>query len=460
LFTDFPLNKKLIKALNKLGLEKPTPVQEQAVPLALTGKDLLVSAETGSGKTIAFLLPTLEHLLANHSPHTGTRALILVPTRELARQILKNCKDLTAFTGLQAGMIMGGQEFKFQRALLRKNPEIIIATPGRLVEHMTQENVDLRDLEVLILDEADRMLDMGLSEDVLKIAQACNPKRQTMLFSATLGHKGVLKVAEDVLTEPQALTLSRPQDKHAGIAQQVVLVDDPAHKERLTNWLLANEAYAKALIFANTKAQAEKLHGLLRYHNHSVGLLHGDMTQDERNQVMTQLRQGRIKVLVATDVAARGLDIRGIELVINFDMARNGDDYIHRIGRTGRAGETGLAITFIAAPDWNLMTRVEHYLQVSFERRLIKGLEANFKGPKKVKSSGKIAGSKKRNESDKRGALSKKRGNGTNASKDSNGKTKQRLRDRKNIGKRRKPSTAAGELGDGWAPFKKKKSDS
>lgn len=458
MFTDFPLNKQLFKALNKLGLEKPTPVQEQTIPQALAGKDLLVSAETGSGKTAAFLLPTLTQLLAEDAPNSGTRALILVPTRELARQIFKNCKDLSVFTRLQAGMIMGGQEFKFQKALLRKNPEIIIATPGRLVEHMAQENVDLQDLEVLILDEADRMLDMGLSEDVLKIANACNPQRQTMLFSATLSHKGVLKVAEDVLTKPQTLTLSRPQDKHASITQQVVLADDPAHKERLTNWLLANETYAKALIFTNTKVQAEKLNGLLRYHNHPVGLLHGDMTQDERNHVMTQLRQGRIKVLVATDVAARGLDIRGIDLVVNFDMARNGDDYIHRIGRTGRAGETGLAITYIAAPDWNLMTGVERYLQVSFERRVIKGLEAKFKGPKKVKSSGKIAGTKKRKDGDKQGASGKKKTTSANAKKD-NGKTKQRLRDRKNIGKRRQPSAPAQDLGDGWAPFKKKKSE-
>ncbi len=465
LFTDFPLNSQIFKALEKLGLAQPTPVQQQTIPRALAQKDLLVSAETGSGKTLAFLLPILQRLMENPAPDSATRALILVPTRELARQVFKNAKDLSAFTRVEAGMIMGGQEFKYQKALLRKNPEIVIATPGRLVEHLSQNSADLSDLEVLVLDEADRMLDMGLSEDVLKIAKACRRERQTLLFSATLTHKGVLKVAEQVLNNPETLTLSTPQDKHANITQQVVLADDPAHKERLTNWLLANETYSKALIFTNTKLQAEKLQGLLKFHNHPVGLLHGDMDQDERNQIMTQLRHGAIEVLVATDVAARGLDIRGIDLVINFDMPRNGNDYIHRIGRTGRAGEQGLAITFVAAPDWNLMTSVEHYLQLSFERRKIKSLEARFKGPKKIKTSGKTAATQKRKDS--------KKDTRKTGKKDDAPKVKKRLRDQKNIGKRRKPTAAAQDgtstakasprkwgstpkLDEGWAPIKKK----
>ena len=249
MFTDFPLHKQLFKALERLALEKPTPVQAQTIPKALEGKDLLVSAQTGSGKTMAFLLPAIQKLLASNAPGSGTRALILVPTRELARQVFKNCKDLTRFTQVEVGTIMGGQEFKYQKALLRKNPEIVIATPGRLAEHLAHHSAALEDLEVLVLDEADRMLDMGLNEDVLKIVEACGKERQTLLLSATLSHKGVLKIAEQILRDAETLALSKPQDKHDNITQQIVLADDPAHKERLTNWLLANEKFSKALIF-------------------------------------------------------------------------------------------------------------------------------------------------------------------------------------------------------------------
>ena len=443
MLSDFSLDARLLKALTKLGFEQATPVQKQAIPLALDQKDLLVSAETGSGKTAAFLLPALHHMLANPDPNSSTRMLVLLPTRELARQVSKHCKQLAAFTHLQFGLISGGEAFKYQRALFRKNPEIIIGTPGRLLEHLEHGTPDFGDLEILILDEADRMLDMGLSEDVLKIVGHCNKERQTLLLSATLNHRGLAGMTEGLLREPEVIRLSTVRDPHRNIKQQIVLADDHEHKGKLTLWLLANESFEKALIFTNTKVQADSLGGLLRRHDQRVGVLHGDLDQTERNRIMVLLRQGSINVLVATDVAARGLDVKGIDLVINFDMARSGKEHVHRIGRTGRAGEEGLAICLISPQEWNLMSSIERYLRLQFERRTIKALIGKYKGPKKLKSSGKAAGAKNKK--------LKKREAGD--------KAKERHRNKKNIGKRRAPTKkqdSSSTSSDGFKPLMKK----
>ncbi|WP_428623907.1 DEAD/DEAH box helicase [Sedimenticola sp.] len=429
LLSSLPLHPRLLQTLDELGLNEPTPIQQQAIPLALEGQDLIASAETGSGKTFAFMLPTLDRLLNTPAPDSGTRVLILVPTRELAHQILKQGEKLIKGTRLQIGLITGGESFKYQRALFRKNPEIIVATPGRLLEHLEQGTPDFQGLEVLILDEADRMLDMGFSDDVLSITGQCNSERQTLLFSATLSHRGLKGIIDTLLRDPAVITLSTVRDRHGSITQQIIPADDKIHKKNLLAWLLQNETYDKALVFTNTKLQADALGPELRKQGLRVGVLHGDMTQDERNQMMGLLRQGTIKTLVATDVAARGLDIKGVDLVINFDMARSGKDYVHRIGRTGRAGEQGLAISLISHQEWNLMTGIERYLKHEFERRLIKEIAGEYRGPKKLKRSGKAAGGKKKTAS-------------TTAEKAKNKKAKQRLRDKKNIGKRRQPKDA------------------
>jgi len=447
LFTELspanPLNERLIKALEKQGFEQPTPVQEQSIPAALAGKDLLVSAETGSGKTAAFLLPMLNKLLASDAPNTGTRALVLVPTRELARQVLKNCEALASFSHLKAGLIIGRENFQIQKALFRKNPEILIATPGRLVEHLDQNTPDFKDLEVLVLDEADRMLDMGFGEDVLKITHACNKERQTLLYSATLNQKGLKPMIEKVLTDPQKLLLNSVRDQHQSIRQQIILADDTGHKERLLLALLTREKYEKALIFTNTRAKADVLGEMLFKSEVRSGVLHGDMEQEHRNRVVERLRTGHINALVASDVAARGLDIKGIDLVINFDMARSGDDYLHRIGRTGRAGETGLAVSLIIDPEWNLMAGIERYLGQKFERRVIEGLVGHYKGPKKLKASGKAAGSKKKKQTKKEAAKKAP-------------KSKTRKRNEQRVGKRRSVKTDSQPQNTGFAPLKKK----
>jgi ATP-dependent RNA helicase SrmB len=408
----------------KLGFEQPTPTQVRTIPPALQHKDLLVSAETGSGKTAAFLLPTLHHLLTIPASHAGTRALVLAPTRELARQIFQQCRHLCEFTELQAGLITGGDDFKQQQKTFRNHPEIIIATPGRLLELLEQDAPDFDKLEVLVLDEADRMLDMGFSDDVLSIVEHCNTQRQTLLLSATLAHQGVTKIAAQVLKKPEVVALNSLHDEHGNIEQQIVLADDNDHKQKLLAWLLLNETYDKALVFTNTKIQADSLRGPLRGQKLRVGVLHGDLDQKDRNRVLELYTQGDINILIATDVAARGLDVKGIDLVINFDMPRTGIDYIHRIGRTGRADELGLAIALVKSTEWNLMAGIERFLKQKFKRRTIKEMEGKYKGPKKLKASGKAAGSKTKKEPKKEAVK----------------KAKMRHRDRKNIGKRRAPS--------------------
>lgn len=434
LLSSFPLHPRLLQTLDTLGLNQATPIQQQAIPLALEGRDLIASAETGSGKTFAYLLPTLNRLLNSQAPDGGTRMLILAPTRELAQQILKQARKLIDGTRLQIALISGGESFKFQRAMFRKNPEIVVATPGRLLEHLEQDTPDFADLEVLILDEADRMLDMGFSEDVLRITGQCNRARQTLLFSATLSHRGLKGMADELLRDPAIVSLNRVRDRHASISQQIIPADDRIHKQALLAWLLQHEAFDKALVFTNTRRQADALGPELRKRGVRAGVLHGEMSQDERNRMMGLLRQGAVRILVATDVAARGLDIKGVDLVVNFDMARSGKDYVHRIGRTGRAGKPGLAISLISHQEWNLMTGIERYLKHEFERRTIRELAGKYRGPEKLKRSGKAAGGKKRSAADN-----------DKAGKGGTRKPKQRLRDRKNIGKRRKPSSNRAE---------------
>jgi len=423
-FSSLSLDEQLLSAVKKLGFEQPTPVQLQSIPLALEHKDLLVSAETGSGKTAAFLLPTLHHLLTLPSGKSGVRALILTPTRELAQQIFKHCQQLTEFTDLKTGLITGGDDFRLQQNMLRRNTEIVIATPGRVLELMEQEIPNFSNLEVLILDEADRMLDMGFSEDVLAIANSCNPQRQTLLFSATLTHFGVIKMADKVLKNHEVVALNTLHDGHRNIEQQIVLADDNDHKQKLLAWLLLNETYDKALIFTNSRIQADALRGPLRGQKLRVGVLHGEMDQKDRNRMMELFREGEVKIMLATDLAARGLDIKGINLVINFDVPRNGINYIHRIGRTGRVDELGLTIALVKHTEWNLMSGIERFLKQKFKHRTIKELEGKYKGPKKLKASGKAMGGKKKIEPKKTAVE----------------KVKIRDRDKKNVGKRRVPT--------------------
>lgn len=461
LFTQFDLKSPLLKALDALSFKKATPVQEKALPVAISGQDLMVCAQTGSGKSAAFLLPILQRILTQPAPNSKTRALVLVPTRELARQLLKQCEALSKFTKIQSGVITGGAEYKYQTAIFRKNPEIIIATPGRLIEHLQKSSELMSDVEILVLDEADRMLDLGFADEVISIAEQCHPDHQTMLFSATLKKQGIKHIMDSVLTDAANIVVDSFRGEHSNITQQKILADDDKHKQRLLTWLLANEAFRQAIIFSNTKVKAESLFHFLEYHSINAAVLHGDMTQDERNFVMQRMQQGTVDVLVATDVAARGLDVKKIDLVVNFDIPRSGDDYVHRIGRTGRAESDGLAISLLDTTEWNLTSSIERYLKVDMQTRKIKSLEGSYKGPKSIKGNGKSAGKKthKKKDAKKAAKSAPKKKTGKKPSKDPSKKPVKpgtQNTDQQTGIKRKKPS-APNIISDGNAPFKPRK---
>ena len=378
------------------------------IPALLDGGDVQVSSETGSGKTLAYLLPLMDRFSERTKKNAGSRALILLPTRELAQQTFKECQRLAQHTGIKAVLVIGGQESRYQASLLRRDPEIIVATPGRLIEHLNLGSALIDEIEFLVLDEADRMLDMGFRDDVLSIVQRANTERQTVLLSATMTHKGVTHVAKQVLKEPKVFNIANAQTKHDHITQKMVLADGPEHKQKQLLWLLQNETFDKAVVFANKRSHVKEIHQWLHRQDVRVDQIHGEISQDDRKRVMSRFAQGRVNVLVATDVAARGLDIKGVDLVVNVDMAHSGDEYVHRIGRTGRAGNDGLAVSLVTDYEWNLSAGIQRYLRQSFEIFVIPGLVSKYKGPKKVKSSGKAVSKKSKKAAGSKSAASKK----------------------------------------------------
>ncbi|MBV6288582.1 DEAD/DEAH box helicase [Pseudomonas aegrilactucae] len=436
MFSQFALHERLLKAVAALNFVEPTPVQAAAIPLALQGRDLRVTAKTGSGKTAAFMLPVLNRLVDLKQSRVEIRALVLLPTRELAQQTLKEIERFAQFTYIKAGMITGGEDFKEQAAMLRKVPDILVGTPGRMLEQLNAGNLHLEHVQVVVLDEADRMLDMGFSEDVERLCNECANREQTLLFSATTGGAGLRDMIGKVLKEPEHLMLNTVSQLNDGTRQQIITADHNQHKEQIVQWLLANETYQKAIIFTNTRVMADRIYGHLVAKDIKAFVLHGDKDQKDRKLAIERLKQGGAKVLVATDVAARGLDVDGLDLVVNFDMPRSGDEYVHRIGRTGRAGNEGLAVSLICHGDWNLMSSIERYLKQTFERRTIKEVKGTYTGPKKVKASGKAAGVKKK-------------------------KTDKKT-DKKAVAKRKptakpKPNAPSLVSQDGMAPLKKRK---
>ncbi|MDZ5602033.1 DEAD/DEAH box helicase [Pseudomonas sp. RP23018S] len=402
-FSQLTLHERLLKAVAELNFVEPTPVQAAAIPLALEGRDLRVTAQTGSGKTAAFVLPILNRLIDLKGARVEIRALILLPTRELAQQTLKEVQRFAQFTYIKAGLITGGEDFKEQAAMLRKVPDVLIGTPGRLLEQLNAGNLDLSHVQVLVLDEADRMLDMGFAEDMERLCLECANREQTLLFSATTGGAALRDMMGKVLKNPEHLMLNSVSQLAEGTRQQIIMADHDQHKEQIIQWLLANETYKKAIIFSNTRIMADRIYGHLVAKDVKAFVLHGDKDQKDRKQAIDRFKEGGSKVLVATDVAARGLDVEGLDLVINFDMPRSGDEYVHRIGRTGRAGGEGLAVSLITHNDWNLMSSIERYLKQQFERRVIKEVKGTYSGPKKVKASGKAAGVKKKKTDKKTG---------------------------------------------------------
>jgi superfamily II DNA/RNA helicase len=422
-FEALGLHAALISALTDAGYTEPTSVQQRAIPAALAGADLMVSSSTGSGKTAAFLLPALHRLIetmpelltmakaprpffkgrpgpgprprfdATRPPpvkeaHRAPQVLVLAPTRELAAQVERAARAYGRHVpGLRSGTVLGGMPYPAQLAMLRGALDVLIATPGRLIDHLESGKLDLSQVRTLVLDEADRMLDLGFIDDIRAIAAATPADRQTVMFSATFaGHVSTL-AKELMKPEVQRIDVANAKTQHADITQRLHWADHPRHKDALLDHLLADAAIDQAIIFAATQLQAEELAARLYDAGHAVAPLHGGMKQGLRNRTLMALRRREVRVLVATDVAARGIDVPTISHVINYGLPMNAEDYVHRIGRTGRAGRSGLAITLADHRDGMKIRRIEQFTSQRIPESEIPGLEPQQR-PRQAPPSG------------------------------------------------------------------------
>ncbi|HBA87382.1 MAG TPA: ATP-dependent helicase [Geobacter sp.] len=374
-FETLNLSEPILKAIAACGYTAPTPIQAESIPLAISGRDLIGSAQTGTGKTASFVLPALERLLTPSAARgKGPRILVLTPTRELANQVVDAVRTYGKFMRVRCGVILGGMPYREQMMLLSQPVDIIVATPGRLIDHLDRRSINFSRLELLVLDEADRMLDMGFSEDVDRIAAAAPAERQTLLFTATMDD-AMAKLAKRLLQDPVRVAIEGTEVQNLQIEQRLHVTDDMRHKNRLLQHLIADASVTKAIIFSATKRDADQLASELYAQGHAAAALHGDMSQGARNKTISNMRRGKVRLLVATDVAARGLDVTGISHVINFDLPKFAEDYVHRIGRTGRAGATGIAISFCSGNEVAYLDRIERFTGKKLPMHIIDGLE-------------------------------------------------------------------------------------
>lgn len=391
-FNQLQLDKRLERAIEHLGFEQMTEIQSEAIPPAMAGRDLIAQSKTGSGKTLAFLVPAMQRLLTVKAlAKKDARILILAPTRELSKQVFAQLRSLIATSQFTAQLIVGGENFNDQAKALRKNPHVIVATPGRLADHLDKRNLDLAGLELLIFDEADRMLDLGFADQLKVINDIANHrKRQTLMFSATLEHAQVEQFAFNLLKEPQRITIGRATEEHEDIEQRLYLCDHLDHKQQLLTHFLQNEQHEQVIVFTATRADTERLAKEIEAQGISTTALSGDLNQAARNRIMDQFSRGLQKILITTDIASRGLDLQNVSHVINFDMPKHPEEYVHRIGRTGRAGNQGIAISLVGPKDWFSYKAVESFLNRSLPFFTIEGMSAKFKGlkPQKPKAKG------------------------------------------------------------------------
>lgn len=379
-FTALNLDSEILKALVESGYSKPTPIQEVAIPKILEGCDLLASAQTGSGKTAAFILPALNRLKTPATkPGQGPRILILVPTRELAMQVATQAVKYSKYLPrVKTVCLYGGAPYPVQNRQLSRPYEILVATPGRLIDQFDNGRIDFSRIELFVLDEADRMLDMGFISSVERLSSVLPKKVQTVLFSATL-EGDILRLSKNLLNNPVEINLAASKRKHENIEQGLYFADNLNHKLRLLDHLLKDETIKQAIIFTSTKFFANELMHVLNENGHQVGVLHGDLNQRQRTNTIRQLREGKISFLVATDVAARGIDIPAITHVFNFDLPPNIEDYVHRIGRTGRADAKGMAISLALFKDKRLVERIEQFTGKAIEKLEVEGMKPSFK---------------------------------------------------------------------------------
>ncbi len=371
-FSDLNIAKPILTALERSGYTNPTPIQAQAIPFALAGRDLLLSAQTGSGKTAAFVIPVLDRLSRATSFDKLTKALILTPTRELAQQVHDSVRTYSKdMRGLFCVPLVGGAPYNGQITALKKGVQVIVATPGRLLDHINAGRVDLSNLEMLVLDEADRMLDMGFADDINDILSAAPANRQTIMCSATWDGP-VGKIAATFTKNPERVAI---KVESAHIDETVYYCDDFNHKNNILDKVVCQNDVDQVIIFAATKRSTEKLAKQLADDGHKASFLHGDLPQSKRNRIVQDLRNGKCKILVATDVAARGLDVPALSHVINYDLPRQTEDYVHRIGRCGRAGRSGVAVSLCSMDDRPQLNAINRYLNRKMEVCAIEGLE-------------------------------------------------------------------------------------
>lgn len=383
-FKDLGLDNRLLKTLNHYDFRKPTDIQKQAVPVAIAGKDLLASSKTGSGKTLAFVLPMLHKALKSKAfSAKDPRAVILAPTRELAKQVYGELRSMLAGLSYEATLILGGENFNDQVKALRKYPKFIVATPGRLADHLEHRSLFLDGLDTLVLDEADRMLDLGFAPELRRIHKAAkHRRRQTLMFSATLDHAEVNDIASEMLNAPKRIAIGVSNEEHKDINQRFYLCDHLDHKEAILNRVLEEAEYKQLIIFTATRDDTERLCAKLNEKKLKAVALSGNLNQTQRNTIMSQFERAVFKILVTTDVASRGLDIANVTHVINFDMPKHTEEYVHRVGRTGRAGNKGDAISLVGPKDWASFKRIETYLQQDLAFSELEGLKGKFKGIK------------------------------------------------------------------------------
>ncbi len=395
-FAELGLCSEITRTLEAEGYTAPTPVQQRAIPAALAGRDLLVSSPTGSGKTAAFMLPAIQRIaqLQKERAERGERPaaknergrrpsfqpakptlLVLTPTRELALQVTNAARTYGQYLRrMNTLSILGGMPYRQQLEMLSKQPEIIVATPGRLLDHLERGRISFSALSMLVLDEADRMLDMGFIDDIETIVAATPENRQTLLFSATIDNR-IANLTQRLLNSPERIEIVQRTDRPANITQSIHWVDDRAHKDRLLMHLLADDALNQAVVFTATKSSASELADRLSDAGIKSAALHGDLPQGARTRTIRALREQRVQVLVATDVAARGIDVPTVTHVFNYDLPKFAEDYVHRIGRTGRAGRSGIAVSLVHHAEMQMLRRIERFTQQTLPISVIAGFE-------------------------------------------------------------------------------------
>jgi len=381
-FTDFKLSKELIKAIHSCNYSEPTQIQQKAIEHILKKRDIQAIAPTGTGKTAAFCLPIINNILTQKYQDTNLKALILVPTKELALQIYENIQQYTKYTSIKSEVIYGGAKMSAQITKLQNHIDILVATTGRLSEHLKQKTISLRNLEVLVLDEADTMLDMGFINEIDLVLSKIEYKPQILLFSATLG-QSIKKLSDKILNKAVCINVDKEQKATHKINQGVYYISK-IQKNELLSFIIARAYKDRFIVFTRTKQGAKEVYQYLKDYDISVICLHGDLTQGARLKAIKEFKQNKAQVLVATDISARGIDIDSLEYVINYDIPNSVDDYIHRIGRTGRAGKTGNAISLISPSEIYSLKVIERKLNLKFKELYEDGFNSDLKD--KIKS--------------------------------------------------------------------------